>query len=94
MFRGGIASISNMGLHDDELLGNFKSRVHTVIYDLTDSQLGVPMLQRADPCRPFRSSNLEIDPESAHNVGHYLIGELPRLSCPIERAFGHQQDAR
>jgi hypothetical protein len=30
VFRGGIVCISNKELHDDELLGAFKSRVHTL----------------------------------------------------------------
>ena len=30
VFRGGIVCISNRELHDDELLGAFKSRVHTL----------------------------------------------------------------
>ena len=47
-FRGGIICISNRELHDDELLGAFKSRVHTLNYDPTDAQLGALMLDLAD----------------------------------------------
>jgi hypothetical protein len=45
VFRGGIVCISNKELHDDELLGAFKSRVHTLNYDPTDAQLGALMLE-------------------------------------------------
>ena len=48
VFRGGIVCISNKELHDDELLGAFKSRVHTLNYDPTDAQLGALMLDIAD----------------------------------------------
>jgi hypothetical protein len=33
VFRGGIVCISNKELHNEELLGAFKSRVHTLNYD-------------------------------------------------------------
>ena len=39
-FRGGIICISNRELHDDDMLGAFKSRVHTLNYDPSDAQLG------------------------------------------------------
>ena len=38
VFRGGIVCISNLELHDDDLLGAFKSRVHTLNYDPTDAR--------------------------------------------------------
>ena len=47
-FRGGIICISNRELHDDELLGAFKSRVHTLNYDPSDAQLGALMLDIAE----------------------------------------------
>ena len=40
-FRGGLICISNRELHDDEMLGAFKSRVHTLNYDPADAQLGI-----------------------------------------------------
>jgi hypothetical protein len=43
VFRGGLVCISNRELHDDELLGAFKSRVHTLNYDPSDAQLGALM---------------------------------------------------
>ena len=84
VFRGGIVCISNRELHDDELLGAFKSRVHTLNYDPTDAQLGALMLDIADRGWPAGSSNPEINPETARTVAHYLIGEMLRLACPFD----------
>jgi hypothetical protein len=39
VFRGGIICITNRELHDDDLLGAFKSRVHVLNYDPSDAQL-------------------------------------------------------
>jgi hypothetical protein len=84
VFRGGIICISNMELHDDELLGAFKSRVHTLNYDPTDAQLGAFMLEIADRGWPPGVSNPEINPETARTIAHYLIGEMLRLSCRFD----------
>jgi hypothetical protein len=84
VFRGGIVCISNRELHDDELLGAFKSRVHTLNYDPSDAQLGALMLDIADRGWPCGSVNPEIGPEEARTVAHYLIGEMLRLSCPFD----------
>jgi hypothetical protein len=84
VFRGGIVCISNRELHDDELLGAFKSRVHTLNYDPTDAQLGALMLDLADRGWPCGSVNPEIGPDAARTVAHYLIGEMLRLSCPFD----------
>jgi hypothetical protein len=84
VFRGGIVCISNKELHDDEMLGAFKSRVHTLNYDPTDAQLGALMLDIADRGWPSGSGNPEINPESARTIAHYLIGEMLRLACPFD----------
>lgn len=84
VFRGGIVCISNRELHDDELLGAFKSRVHTLNYDPTDAQLGALMLDIADRGWPSGSANPEINAQAGHMVAHYLIGEMLRLSCPFD----------
>ena len=84
VFRGGIVCISNRELHHDELLGAFKSRVHTLNYDPTDAQLGALMLDIADRGWPQDSNNPEINPEAARTVAHYLIGKMLRLSCPFD----------
>ncbi len=84
VFRGGIVCISNRELHDDELLGAFKSRVHTLNYDPTDAQLGALMLDIADRGWPCDSARPEIGPEEARTVAHYLIGEMLRLSCRFD----------
>jgi hypothetical protein len=81
-FRGGIVCISNKQLHDEELLGAFKSRVHTLNYNPSDAQLGALMLELADygwPCR-----NPVIGPEAAREIAHYLIAEMLRLDCPFD----------
>ena len=84
VFQGGIVCISNRELHDDELLGAFKSRVHTLGYDPTDAQLGALMLEIADRGWPAGSDCPEIDSESARMVAHYVIGEMLRLSCRFD----------
>ncbi|MFZ1934988.1 MAG: hypothetical protein WCB27_18470 [Thermoguttaceae bacterium] len=84
VFRGGIVCISNRVLHDDELLGAFKSRVHTLNYNPTDAQLGALMLEIADRGWPAGSGNPEINPETARTVARYLISEMLRLSCPFD----------
>jgi hypothetical protein len=84
VFRGGIVCISNKELHDDELLGAFKSRVHTLNYDPSKAQIGALMLDIADRGWPVGSNNPEITPESARMVAHYLIGEMLRLDCRFD----------
>src|SRR5579885_1707341 len=84
VFRGGIVCISNRELHDDEMLGAFKSRVHTLNYDPTDAQLGALMLDIADRGWPCGSANPGIAPEAARAVAHYLIGEMLRLTCRFD----------
>jgi hypothetical protein len=78
VFQGGIICISNKELHDDELLGAFKSRVHTLNYDPTDAQLGALMLDIAD------RATSPMTAETAREVCHYLIGEMLRLGCPFD----------
>ena len=77
-FRGGIVCISNRELHDDELLGAFKSRVHTLNYDPSDAQLGALMLDVAS--RGLRG----VRAEDATEVARFLIGEMLRLGCRFD----------
>jgi hypothetical protein len=84
VFRGGIVCISNKELHDDELLGAFKSRVHTLNYDPTDAQLGALMLDIADHGWSPGHGNPEIPPEVSRDVAHFLIGEMLRHACPFD----------
>ena len=61
-FRGGVICVSNRELHDDELLGAFKSRVHTLNYDPSDAQLGAscwrsPGAAGPPPGRPSRQAS-------------------------------------
>jgi hypothetical protein len=78
VFRGGIVCISNRELHDDELLGAFKSRVHTLNYDLSDAQLGALMLDAAG------REGLPVPPSEAIEVARYVIGEMLRLGCRFD----------
>src|ERR1700679_3706728 len=78
MFRGGLVCISNRELHDDELLGAFKSRVHTLNYDPSDTQLGALMLEAA------ALGPRGIRPEDATEVARFLIGEMLRLCCRFD----------
>jgi hypothetical protein len=73
-FRGGIICISNRKLHDDELLGAFKSRVHTLDYDPSDAQLGALILAIAELGWPTTGQR-EISPEETRTVAHFLIGK-------------------
>jgi hypothetical protein len=82
-FRGGIICISNRELHDGELLGAFKSRVHTLNYDPSDAQLGALMLGMAELGWPH-SGDAETSPEETRLVAHFLIGEMLRLSCRFD----------
>jgi hypothetical protein len=82
-FRGGIICISNRELHDDELLGAFKSRVHTLNYDPSDAQLGALMLGIAELGWP-NTGRPEISAGEARAVAHFLIGEMLRLGCRFD----------
>jgi hypothetical protein len=82
-FRGGIVCVSNRQLHDDELLGAFKSRVHTLNYDPSDTQVGALMLGLAELGWPH-TGHPEISPEEARTVAHFLIGEMLRLGCRFD----------
>jgi hypothetical protein len=78
-FRGGIVCISNRELHDDELLGAFKSRVHTLNYDPSDAQLGALMLEVAERGWPAGSAAPAIHPGEAQAVARFVIAEMLRL---------------
>jgi hypothetical protein len=82
MFRGGIICITNRELHDDELLGAFKSRVHTLNYDPSDAQLGALMLDLAERGWPFAMPT--VPPEDAREVARYVIAELLRLGLRFD----------
>jgi hypothetical protein len=82
-FRGGLICISNRELHDDELLGAFKSRVHTLNHDPTDVQLGALMLEIAEIGWPH-AGRPEIAPAECRAVAHFLIGEMLRLGCRFD----------
>ena len=77
-FRGGIICITNRELHDDELLGAFKSRVHTLNYDPPDAQLGALMPALAE------FGNHGVRPEEATEVARFVIGEMLRLECRFD----------
>jgi hypothetical protein len=81
-FRGDIICISNICLHDEEMLAAFKSRVHTLDYNPTNAQLGAFMLELAErgwpPARPT------ITPREAVEIARYLISELLRLGCRFD----------
>lgn len=77
-FTGGIICITNRELHDEDLLGAFKSRVHTLNYDPSDAQLGALMLAIAE------FGNHGIKPEEALDVARFLIAEMLRLHCRFD----------
>ena len=76
-FRGGIICITNRVLHDADLLGAFKSRVHVLNYDPSDAQLGALMLSLAD--RGWPADHPSVTPAEAREVARHLIGELLRV---------------
>jgi hypothetical protein len=78
VFRGGLICISNRQLHDDELLGAFKSRVHTLNYDPSDAQLGALMLDIAD--RGWQ----QVTPAEARAVAQFVIAEMLRQGCRFD----------
>ena len=83
VFRGGIICISNRELHDEDMLGAFKSRVHTLNYNPSDAQLGALMLDIADRGWPAKGPQA-VKPEEASEVAQFVIGELLRLSCRFD----------
>jgi hypothetical protein len=82
VFRGGIVCISNRELHDGDLLGAFKSRVHVLNYDPSDAQLGALMLSVAGSGWPADTS--AISPAEATTVAEYVIGEMLRLGTRFD----------
>ena len=81
-FRGGIICVSNRELHDDELLGAFKSRVHTLNYDPSDAQLGALMLEIAG--RGWPAARPSVAPDECVEIAGFLIGEMLRLGCRFD----------
>ncbi len=81
-FRGGIVCISNRELHDDELLGALKSRVHTLNYNPSDVQLGALMLDIAAGGWP--PDNPKLPPGECVEVAHFVLGEMLRLQCRFD----------
>jgi len=77
-FRSGIICISNRELHDDELLGAFKSRVHTLNYAPSDAQLGALMLDLAE------RGALPVPPEEALEVARFVIEAMLRQGCRFD----------
>ena len=81
-FRGGVVCVSNRELHDDDMLGAFKSRVHTLNYDPSDAQLGALMLDIADKGWP--ASRPSIPPGECGEVARFVIGEMLRMGCRFD----------
>ena len=81
-FRGGIICISNRELHDEELLGAFKSRVHTLNYDPSDAQLGALMLDIST--RAWPADRPSLSPSECGEVARFVLGEMMRLECRFD----------
>lgn len=84
VFRGGIICISNRELHDADLLGAFKSRVHTLNYDPSDAQLGALMLTLAQSGWPLATPVPVVKPEESVVVAEFVIGEMLRTGCRFD----------
>lgn len=83
-FRGGIICISNLELHDAELLMAFKSRVNTLNYAPSNAQLGALMLDIASRGWPSHAKTPTIRPDEARQITEFVIGELLRLDCRFD----------
>jgi hypothetical protein len=82
LFRGGVVCISNKELHDDELLGAFKSRVNVLNYNPADTQLGALMLDIAS--RGWPGGRPTIPPAECEEVARFVIAEMLRLGCRFD----------
>ena len=88
-FRGGVICIANRELHDDDMLGAFKSRVHALYYDPSDGQLSAAlMLYIADKGWP--AGRPSIPPAKCVEVARFVIGEMLRLGCRFDLRFVRQ----
>lgn len=83
-FRGGVICISNLELHDSELLSAFKSRVHVQNYAPANEHLGALMLDIASRGWPSGVKTPSIKPTEAREVARHLIAELLRLQCRFD----------
>jgi hypothetical protein len=83
-FRGGVIFISNLQLHDDQLLNAFRSRVHVMNYSPTDAELGALMLDIASRGRPAGPNAQTIKPDEGRQVAEHVIREILRLGCRFD----------
>jgi alkylated DNA repair dioxygenase AlkB len=83
-FTGGIVCISNLELHDRELLGAFKSRVHVLHYDPPDAELGALMLDIASRGWAPPGAVQAMTPGEGRSVTAHLIEELLRQGCRFD----------
>jgi len=81
VFRGGLVCITNRQLHDADLLGAFKSRVHVLNYDPSDAQLGALMLSVA---AAGTGGDGAVTPREAVAVAEYVIGEMLRVGAKFD----------
>jgi hypothetical protein len=83
-FSGGIICISNIDLHDGELLGAFKSRVPVLNYDPTDAQIGAFLLAAAEHGWPLSAEKPRIPPEETRQIARYVISETTRVGTRLD----------
>jgi hypothetical protein len=81
-FRGGIICISNRVLHNDELLGAFKSRVNVLNYNPSDAHLGALMLGLAEMGWPDERPTASAG--ECREVARFVIAELLRRGCRFD----------
>jgi hypothetical protein len=82
LFRGGIICISNRELHDEELIGAFKSRVHVLNYNPSDAQLGALMLGLAELGWP--DDRPTVTSAECKEVADFVITELLRRGAHFD----------
>ncbi len=83
-FTGGVICISNLELHNDELLAAFKSRVNVLNYAPTDAQLAALMLHVADSGWPVGASAQTIPPAQARTVAEFVLEAILQRGCPVD----------
>jgi hypothetical protein len=83
-FQGGVIFISNLELHDHQLLNAFRSRVHVLSYSPTQAQLGALMIDIASRGWPANSDLQLIGPEEGQEVAKHVISEILRIGCQFD----------
>jgi hypothetical protein len=83
-FTGGLICVSNIELHETDLLMALKSRVNMLNYAPTDAQLGALMLDVAERGWPIGAPVQTIPPDQAREIAGYVINAIIRRGCHMD----------